>query len=259
MSLDEGYPKALAAVEHALDLEPELNEAHLALARIKFILEWDWKGAEKEFLKVLKQNPNSAKGHERYAVYLVMMGCFDEATQEILLARELDPLSAWINNNVGWIYYYQRQYEKALIAYQKNLEMYPSFSMSYREQAEVYMCNGMPVAAIESAHKAVTISDDDIFNIANLGIIYAFAGEREKANVIIQQLLERSETKSIPLYDLSMIFGALGDKDQAFKYLEEAYEKKSNWVFTIKVDPLADILRSDPRYAPFIRKMGLEP
>ena len=259
MSLDEGYPKALAAVERALDLEPELNEAHLALARIKFILEWDWEGAEKEFLKVLKLNPNSAKGHERYGVYLVMMGRFEKATQEILLARELEPLSAWINNNVGWIYYYQRQYEKALSAYQKNLEMYPGFSMSYREQAVVYMCYGMPDDAITSAQKAVTISDNDILNISNLGLIYAMAGEREKANVIIQQLLERSETKPIPLYDLSMMFGALGDNDQAFKYLEEAYEKKSNWAFEINVDPVADNLRLDPRYAPLIRKMGLEP
>ena len=109
---DEAYPRALAAVKRALELEPELNEAHLALARIKFILEWDWDGAEKAFLKVLEQNPNSAKGHERYAIFLVLMGRFEESTREILMARELDPLSAWTNNNVGWVYYFQRRYEE---------------------------------------------------------------------------------------------------------------------------------------------------
>jgi TolB-like protein/Flp pilus assembly protein TadD len=258
ISKDEGYPKALAAVKRALELEPELNEAHLALARIKFVLEWDWDGAEEEFLKVLKQNPSSAKGHERYAVYLVMMGRYKDATREILLARELDPLSPWINNNVGWIYYFRRQYRKALVEYQKNLEMHPSFSMSHRELSLVYLFSGMSDEAVESAEKAVSISDDPQ-NIADLGFIYAMVGEHEKANVIIQQLLERSKTKTLPLYQLSYIFGALGDNDKAFKYLEEAYDSHSGWALQIKVDPAVDNLRSDPRYAPFVKKMGLEP
>jgi TolB-like protein/Flp pilus assembly protein TadD len=258
ISKDEGYPESLAAVERALELEPELNEAHLALARIKFILEWDWEGAERAFLKVLKQNPSSAKGHERYAVYLVMMGRFEDATREILLARELDPLSPWINNNVGWIYYFRRQYRKAMVEYQNNLEMHPNFSMSHRELSLVYLFSGMPDEAVESAEKAVAISDDPQ-NIADLGFIYAMVGEHEKANEIVQQLLERSKTKPLPLYQLSYIFGALGENDKAFKYLEQAYEEHSGWALQIKVDPAVDNLRSDPRFTPFVRKMGLEP
>ncbi len=103
-----------------MELEPELNEAHLALARIKFTLEWDWEGAEKEFLRVLEQNPNSARGRERYALFLTIMGRFEESTREILMARELDPLSARTNDNVGFVYLLQRRYEEALVEYQKD-------------------------------------------------------------------------------------------------------------------------------------------
>ncbi len=256
---DEAYPRALAAVKRALELEPELNEAHLALARIKFILEWDWDGAEKAFLKVLEQNPNSAKGHERYAIFLVLMGRFEESTREILMARELDPLSAWTNNNVGWVYYFQRRYEEALVEYQKTIEMFPGFIWAYREQAMVYMCLGKPDKAILSADKAVSISDDDPYNLVVLGLIYALAGERERAEEILHQLLQRAKSKPIPQPEFSLIFAALGDLDRAFDHLEQAYETRNGWLFQIKVDPIADHLRSDPRYATLLRKMGLEP
>jgi len=235
---DEAYPRALAAVKRALELEPELNEAHLALARIKFILEWDWDGAEKAFLKVLEQNPNSAKGHERYAIFLVLMGRFEESTREILMARELDPLSAWTNNNVGWVYYFQRRYEEALVEYQKTIEMFPGFIWAYREQAMVYMCLGKPDKAILSADKAVSISDDDPYNLVVLGLIYALAGERERAEEILHQLLQRAKSKPIPQPEFSLIFAALGDLDRAFDHLEQAYETRNGWLFQIKVDPI---------------------
>jgi len=249
----------LAAVKRALELEPELNEAHLTLARIKFTLEWNFDGAEKAFLKVLEQNPNSAKGHERYAIFLVMMGRFEESTREILMARELDPLSEWINNNVGWIYYFQRRYEEALVEYQKTLEMFPGFPMAYREQAMVYVCLGKPEKAILSAEKAVSISQDDPYDVVGLGLIYALAGERELAEGIIHQLLQRTETRPMAQPEYSLILAALGDLDKAFEYLEQAYKTHNGWLFQLKVDPNADHLRSDPRYAPFLRKIGLEP
>jgi len=259
IATEEGYPKALASVERALELEPELNEARLALARIKFILEWDWEGAEREFLKVLEQNPNSAKGHERYAIYLTMMGRFEESVPHILLARELDPLSEWINNNVGWIYFFQRKYAQSLDEYKKTLEMYPNFNMSHREISAVYAVTGKSEQAIESAKTAVSLSDDDPLSTTYLAMIYAMSGEREMAEAIIQQMLERSKIKAIPLYKLAMTYHFLGNNDMAFQYLEQSYKEKSGWAFSIKVDPVADKLRLDPRYEPFVRKMGLEP
>jgi serine/threonine-protein kinase len=259
ISAQEGYPKALASVQRALELEPELNEAHLALARIKFVLEWDWEGAEREFLKVLKQNPNSARGHERFAIFLTMMGRFEESTKHILRARELDPLSDWINNNVGWIYYLQRKYDDSLIEYQNTLEMFPNFSMSHRELAAVYALTGKPEQAIKSAITAVNLSNNDLTNIAYLGMIYALTGESDKARKIITQMQERSKIKAIPLFEMGMAFHALGDNDMAFHYLEQSLNDKSSWTFQIKVDPVSDKLRSDPRYESLLRKMGLEP
>jgi len=259
MATADGYPKAIAAVNRALELEPELNEAHLALARIKFVLEWDWEGAEREFLKVLEQNPSSAKGHERYAIYLTMMGRFDESLRHILLARELDPLSEWINNNVGWIYFLQRKYAQSLDQYKKTLEMYPDFNMSHREISAVYAVTGKSKLAIESAETAVKLSNNDPYALSYLGMIYAMVGEHGKAEAINQQMIERSKTKAIPLYELAMTYHLLGNNDMAFQYLEQTYKEKSGWAFIIKVDPMADKLRLDPRYEPFVRKMGLEP
>jgi len=123
----------------------------------------------------------------------------------------------------------------------------------------VYMCLGKPDKAILSADKAVSISDDDPYNLVVLGLIYALAGERERAEEILHQLLQRAKSKPIPQPEFSLIFAALGDLDRAFDHLEQAYETRNGWLFQIKVDPIADHLRSDPRYATLLRKMGLEP
>ena len=133
--------------------------------------------------------------------------------------------------------------------------------MAHREQSMVYMFLGEPEQAILSAKKAVSITQEDPFNLTILGLIYAMAGEREQAMGIIRQLLHRKETKQVPPPepDFSMIFVALNDNDKAFEYLEQAYETHNGWLFQLKVDPAADKLRSDPRYAPFLRKIGLEP
>ncbi len=258
LSFNELYPKAKAAMDKAFMLDNALAEVYGTQGRFKHMAEWDWDGAEMAFKKSLELNPSVSKTYYDYAFFLVSMGREDEAMSMLTKARTLDPLSPDINSDMGWFHFLFRRYEDAIREYHYNLDMYPDYEMSIRELGWAYAKNSMYVEAIQFALKAVAL-ERSVYNLLQLGIVYAISGQPDEAYKLTDEIMAAQKSQQLPYYELSLLYGNLGDLDEAYKWLEKAYEEHTGWPFFIKFDPLADPLREDPRYASFIKRFGFEP
>ncbi len=254
----ELYPKAKSAMEKALQLDNSLAEVYNIQGWFKLMAEWDWTGAEEAFRKSLELNPNLSDTYTSYATFLIAMDRREEALTTISKARSLDPLNAGINADVGWHHYLARRYDEAIRECQNNLEMYPNFTMSYRHLGWVYAMESRFEEAIQSIQRAIAL-DSSAFNLAQLAFVYAMAGKKDKAHDILNQVLVSRQTESFAADEIAAIYVALGDFDEAFRWLEIGYQEHSGWPFFIKIEPRFEPLHSDPRFAPFLRRMGLEP
>lgn len=253
----EAFPKARAAAEKALGLDNSLAEAHTSLAVVKFQYDRDWSGAEKEFRTAIEFNPNYASAHESYANFLKALGRFDEALAETNRAQELDPLSLSVNTGGGHVLYLSRQYDRAIEQYRKALGLDPGFVQAHLWFGRPYLEKGMFKEAISEVQQAVHLSGESTIALATLGHAYASAGETEKAKALLDKLEERSKKEYVPSYWIALIQVGLGDKDEAFRWLEAAYQERSTWLTWVRVEPRFDPLRSDQRFNSLLERMGL--
>ena len=255
----EVMPKAKAAAIKALELDETLAEAHVSLGIFKLFYEWDWVGAEREFKRAIELNSNNPDAHHFYGHYLEAIGRMDEATAVTKRALELDPLSLIINAELGFAYYWSRQYNEAIAQYRKTLEMDPTFVFASWAIGQVYEQKGMYEAAIAELNKARPLSGDWSFIVAELGCAYARSGQKTKAEQVLDDLKARAMREFIDPGLIALIYIDLGETDQAFAWLEKVYEERSSWIVWLQVEPKFDRLRSDPRFATLLKKVGLAP
>jgi serine/threonine protein kinase/tetratricopeptide (TPR) repeat protein len=250
LSPKEAFPEARKAAEKALEIDDLLAEAHNSLAYIKYIYEWDWPGAEKAFKLAITLNPNYATAHQWYAEFLTIMGRFDEALKEIKRAQELDPLSLIINAIGGWPYIYSRKYDQAIEHFQKTLEMDPDFRPARSYLGRTYIGKGRYKEALR---------EYEILNDLNgIGLAYAKMGKIKEAQQVLNELIERSKNIYVPPSRIAFIYFALGDNDTGFEWLEKEYEERGFNMTRLKVHPEYDIVRSDPRFQAWLKKMNLD-
>ena len=241
-----------------MEIDSNLAEAHYALGSLTESYDWDWEGAEKEYKFAIELNPNYATAHHFYALYLWhVTGRFEEAMEKIRRAQELDPLSLAINNDVAWLYYTAHRYVEAIEQYQKTLDLDPNFVMAHRELGLVYLKKSMFPEAIAELEKAVSLSGG-LTTLGELGLGYAVAGRRDEAMKILETLREEAKVSYVPSRVMAEINMGLGEKDEAFRWLETAYQER-NIDATIRVYPILDLLRDDPRFTDLLRRMNLEP
>jgi tetratricopeptide (TPR) repeat protein len=248
----------------AIALDDMLAEAHASLAfHFKFCDERDWPGAEKEFKRAIELNPNYATAHQWYAYNLAAMGRMDEAIAEIKQARDLDPLSININTDVGEILYFARQYDQAIAVYHNSLEMDPDFGVAHYLLAFAYEQKQMYEEAIVEAQKAIALYGNDKPWKGWLGRAYAAAGKKDEAVKILHELEAlggKTEAQKANLaLSIASIYAGLGDNDHAFEWFERLYRLRNYNIIYMKMDPKYDSLRSDPRFADLLRRMGLAP
>ena len=255
----EAFPRAEAAASKALEMDDTLAEAHTSLAFAKMAFDGDWAGAEREFQRAIELNPSYATAHQWYASYLVMMRRFEESIAEIKRAQALDPLSRIINSNLGLHYYYARQYDQAIDQLRKTINLNPDFGLAYFYMGRALLQKGMHREAIAELQKARELSGEDPETIAELGYAYAVAGRRAEAQGVLNDLTELSKRRFVLPYFFASIHTGLGDKDQAFAYLEKAYDVSHPGLALVNVDPKFDSLRSDPRFPELVRRIGLTP
>jgi len=254
----EAYQKAKSAVNKALEIDNTLSEAHDSLAWIKTNFDWDWEEAEREFRRALEFNPGYAPARMRYATFLSAMGRFKEAFVEARRAQELDPLSLSIKSVVGVIFYLARQYDKSIEQLKKALEIDPNSVTVHFYLGETYVAKELYEEAIAAFQKGMTLSRGSPFAVGWLGMAYAFSGQKDEALKMLGQLDELSKERYVSPLNFGIIYLGLGDKDKAVDYFERAYLERDPFLVFGKVQPLADSVRSHPRFAEILRKMGLE-
>jgi serine/threonine protein kinase/tetratricopeptide (TPR) repeat protein len=257
VSPKEGYPKAKEAALKALELDDTLAEAHNSLAFIKTDYDWDWSGAEREFQRAIELNPSYALAHSEYGLHLHGMGRFEESIAEGKRSVELDPLSLLDNRLLGQSFYFARQYDQAIEQFRKTLELDPNFPGTHRYLGGAYLQKSMYKEGIAEIEKELVISPGNTLALSYLGYGYAVTGRRAEAQKALDQLNEVSKQKFVPAAYRAVIYAGLVEKDKAFEWLEKGYEERL--LLAIKVDPVHDPLRSDPRFADLLRRMNLQP
>ncbi len=255
----EGFPKAKKAAEKALLIDNYLAEAHASLGLVKFYYEWDWNGAEAEFKKALELNPGYAQAHQYYADFVKSFGRFDEALEEMKKALTLDPLSYSINTGIGHVLYLSRKYDLAIDQYRKVVESDPAFVPARLWFGRPYLQKGMFKEAIQQSEEAVKLANESTVSLATLSQAYASAGNKGDARKILDRLLERSKKQYVPSYWIALVQMSIGNKDEAFAWLEKAYNDRSSWLVWANVEPRFDTLRSDPRFTSLLVRIGFEP
>jgi len=248
------------ALSKALELDDTLVEALTTQAYIDGVrLDWpgvDWSSAERQFKRAIDLNPNYAPAHHWYAYHLAAMGRLSEALEEINRAKELDPLSLIINTDVGHILYLSRQYDRAIEVYRKALEMEPNFSVARWRLGEAYEQKGMYEEAIAELQEALRSSKNPLIQ-AWLGHAYAVSGKKDKAREILGALKKIHKRDPAWFFQIAIIYEGLGAKGQAFEWLEKAYENKAANLVLLKVEPMLDSLRTDPRFNELLSRIGL--
>ena len=255
----EAMPKAKAAALKALEVDSTLAEAHASLAIVTWRYDWDWLTAEGEFKQAIQLNPGYPTARQWYAWYLYGLGRNDESIAQINQAQKYDPLSVWISSNVGFALYFARQYDRAIEQLDKTLDMESNFALGHFFLGLAYEQKAMFPEAIAEFRKAVSISGGSPVYVASLGHAYAASGKRAEAQNALDELNKLSERRYVPAYEIAAIYVGLGDKDQAFTWLEKAYEERGGWIVYLKVDPRLDGIHSDSRFRNLLRRVGLPP
>lgn len=251
----ESRREAEEAARKALEIDNEMAEAHAALGYVKHY-NWDWAAAEQELKLAIELNPNYAYAHDRYATLLISIGRTEEAIAETNRAQELDPFSLAISAQRGFILENARRYGEAIEQLRRVIAMDQDNYQSHWLLGHTYAASGRFAEAIASSEKAVALSRTP-GALGFLGMCYGLAGRKAEANKILNELLELNRRRYVTPPALANVYIGLGDKDQAFLWLEKAYQERSFYLAYLKVFPAMDSLRSDPRFDDLLRRLGL--
>jgi TolB-like protein/DNA-binding winged helix-turn-helix (wHTH) protein len=252
----EFMPKARAAALRAVELDPSLPEAHTALALTVQNYDWDWQTAEKEFRRAIELDPNYATAHHWYAEHLMWRGRFEEAFRESERARQLDPLSLIIAADYGAILHFSGQYDRAIAQLRTVREMdpdYPHSGMIMRP----YERKEMFAEILAETEKARKTTGDAPWICSEEAYVYGRTGQVPQARLALARLEKWNRRRPVDPAAFVSPYVALGDRDQAFLWLDKAYAQHSNAMTWLKVDPVYDPLRNDPRFQDLLRRVGL--
>jgi TolB-like protein/Tfp pilus assembly protein PilF/predicted Ser/Thr protein kinase len=250
-------PRTKEALTKALEIDPDLAEAHASLGLMKQNFEWDWVGAEKEFRRATELNSNYPTAHHWFGLFLCQMKRNDEGIREGRLAQTLDPLSPIINTSLGVTLMSAGEYGNGFELLKRTFELAPTFPEPHLWVSKAYAGRGLYPEALSEAQQAATYSGRAPRYVAGVGDALAAAGKRAEAHSIIDELVRSSKSGHVSPFYIAEVYSTLGERDQAFEGLEKAYQLRDDELVWILIDPSFDNIRSDPRYADLLRRMGL--
>jgi eukaryotic-like serine/threonine-protein kinase len=252
----KAYPKAKAAALKALALDDALGEAHCSLGFSYLLYDWNFAEAERQFRKAVELSPNYPNAHDGLGFYLKAVGRHAEAIDKCKLAQRLDPLSPFAHVSLGYAFYFARDYERAIDECRKALEMDKNSTFAYRNLGLAFLQQGKFEKAIEALSNAVKFSCGGLAFESYLGFAYAVAGKRAEASDVLTSLQDLDKERYVPAYNFAMIHAGLGDFDAAFEWLEKAFKERSGFLPFMRVEPVVDNLRGDPRFENLMRRVG---
>ncbi len=259
MAPNEGYPLAKSAAIRALELDETLAEAHTSLAAAKLFYDADWVGAEESVGRAIEINSNHSDAHMIYGYTLMLQGRFADAKPYLKRSIELDPLSIVKKVSLGNAFYFERDSATAIDLYEQALNIDPNSGLARWSLGNAFFQAGRTDDATAEYEKAIPLSGDSPDEVASLAFAYAVTGRMEDARRLIGDLEKRAGRAYTPPALLAAIYGALGERDTAFEHLEQAFRQRDSMLVYLKVDPLFDPLRNDPRFADLLARIGLNP
>jgi serine/threonine-protein kinase len=253
----EAFPVCRSAAQRALELDSLSAEAFTSLAWVKYSYDWDWEGAERDFLRALELSPDYPRAHQWYAHLLATLGRFDEAEFHARASRDLEPLSSSASNALTWILNGQGKTEELFEILTEMVEMEPEVPLRHRDLGITLLNQGFGQAALEEFQLAESLATEGTMYKAWLGFAYGSVGDSTRAHSILQELLRLSELAYVPSMEVAQIYLGLGDRDNAFRWLDRAYEERDDLLLRLGFFPLFDGIRDDPRYTDLVRRMNL--
>jgi DNA-binding winged helix-turn-helix (wHTH) protein/Tfp pilus assembly protein PilF len=252
----EAFPAARRHATKGLELDGSLAEAHASLGFVKLYFDWDWKGAEAEFQKAIALDPNHAASHEWYSIFLLAAGRPEEAFREIQLARQPDPLSLPVNTDLGFHYYYTGRYGEAVKQLKFVLELNNDFPPARLWLGRTYQELGrLNDALAEFQHVEEKLPEWPV-SIAARGFVAGVAGRSDQAQDTLLELRRLAGKKFVTSYGVALVHAGLGQRDSAFAWLDKALHERSHWLVWLRLDPRWKELRSDPRFAELVSRVG---
>jgi len=253
----DAMPRAKAAAAKALEIDDHLAEAHVSLGYISYAYDWDWPAAGKHFDQALALDPAYTRAHIFYPFYLSSRGQSQEAVAVAKSALDLDPASPSLSHSLAVQFYLTRQFDQAIAQCRKTLEMDPNFGVAHAVLGQTYLAKGMNSEAGPVLETYSTLSHGSADALALLGYSQARRGEKSEALRTIEELKATSKKSFVPAFYFALVYAALGDKDQAFMWLEKGYDERFARFAYLKLEALWDPLRSDERFNGLVRRVGI--
>src|ERR1041385_9198320 len=251
------YPKAKLEAQKALELDDHLPEAHSAMGTIELFYDWNFAAAEKELRRAIELNPNYAPGYSQLSGYFKVKRNYQEEIAQAKRGRDLDPLSPFANMELGEAYYHARQYDQAINQITQTFQMDPHLvGFAYHVRARAYEQKKMYAEPLAGSQKWADAFPDDPQAMASIGRIYGRMGNRAEAQKMLDKMQNISKHRYVSPYWTALIYVGLGDKDEAFRQLEKAFEDRYFLMIWIDSDPVFDNIRSDKRFTDLVRRIG---
>ena len=255
--VQEGFERAKEYARKAIALDDKLAEAHASLAWGLFIYDWDWRAADAEFRRAIGLDPRYASAHQWYQFLLASRGSLDQALIEGLTAVELDPSSVSARRSVGWTYIYARRYEQARFHLDRAIAMNPNAEETYRELGIALALDGQLDEAERVLREAAEMPEAGTYTLASLAFALARSNREDEARGILRSLEEHRRTGYVSPVALATIHLGLNEPQRALDWAEAAFEERRGWLAYLKVNPLMDPMRGDPRFEALVQKMRL--
>jgi serine/threonine-protein kinase len=256
----EALPKARAAAERALELDPESVEANISLAFIRTLFEWKWREGEHLYRTAIRLNPGNSHARHWYGLdHLALSGRFDEAIAEMRVALDLDPLTPLIHEGWGYVHLLKRDYDGALAIYRQLTDMDPQFFKAYNSMGRLLSLRGEYQEAIAIFERSRQFTSAAPSLVAALGQTYALAGKKKQALAMLEELRALAKVRWVPESCFAILELGLGDHAKALRHLETAADRSEMQVSALKVHPLYDPLRGDPRFERLLARVGFLP
>jgi|SRR5579871_604112 len=251
-------PKAKEAALKAVSLDDGLAEGHTSLGYVRLSYDWDLAAAESEFKRAIDLNPGYATAHHWHAHYFLARAQTEQALVEIKRAQRLDPLSFSINVGLGWCLYQARRYDDAIAQYRSTLEIDPDFSLAHCTLGMALTQKQLYDNALTEFNKALTLHGSRSFALANIARTYALAGKQGEAKKVLRDLENSAKQEYVPAMYIAAIYAALGQGDRSLRWIQKAYEERSDYMIYLKTEPSVDAFRSNPRFQGLLKLIAGE-